>query len=103
MKKLKFGNDGRLFPERLRLLRKENNETQTALAASLGLSRTAVANWEAGLRVPPLNIFSDLTLRYSVSPDFLWGVRNDRNNEGLKTESIREVNEYVSSFENITT
>ena len=40
------------FCDKLRLLREEEGITQSALAEKLGVSQSAVAQWEAGTRVP---------------------------------------------------
>ena len=55
MKKMIKKNNGtfkKCFAQRLRELRKENAITQAGLAERMNVSRTCIANWESGERIP---------------------------------------------------
>ena len=55
MKKMIKKNNGtfkKCFAQRLRELRKENGITQAGLAERMNVSRTCIANWESGERIP---------------------------------------------------
>ena len=43
------------FCGRLRELRRKNGYTQSGLAKALGVSQSAVGNWEAGIRRPNID------------------------------------------------
>ncbi len=68
------------FARRLKLLRIERNISQEELAVSIGASRSAVANWENGLRAPSLPVFRKLALYFNISTDYLSGKSEKRSN-----------------------
>ena len=59
------------FNETLALLRKSRGFTQEKLAERLGVSRQAVARWEAGETAPDVYILSDLSEIFGISADGL--------------------------------
>lgn len=67
------------FHEKLKLIRKINNLTQTEFANSIGLSRTNLANIELGKVSPTLMFINCVSLMYNIDKHWLM----DDNNEDL--------------------
>lgn len=65
--------------ERMVLLRKEKKLTQGQLAEELGVSRSYVAAWENGDRIPDLQNLKDMAVLYNVSGDYLLGFVEGRS------------------------
>lgn len=61
------------FAERLKDLRTERNLTQMQLAFDTHLSKSAIAFWELGQRVPNANAIVTLARYFNVSCDYLLG------------------------------
>lgn len=61
------------FSERLKALRTANNITLMQLALDTNLSKSAIAFWEAGERVPNANAIVVLARYFDVSCDYLLG------------------------------
>ena len=57
--------------QRIRELRKRDNMSQEALAGKLGVSRSAVAMWEAGRSEPDTDKLIALAALFRVSVDYL--------------------------------
>jgi transcriptional regulator with XRE-family HTH domain len=71
--------DAALFPKRLRELREAAGVSQAELGRSLGISQQAVGHWEAGNRVPPLDVLVRLAEVLGVTVnDFLEPARKRR-------------------------
>ena len=62
------------FGERLKWRRSELKLSRGELAERLGVSPSAVSNYENGLRVPPLDILKLLAEFYDTSLDYLVGM-----------------------------
>ena len=61
-----------------RQLRKERNLSQANLAERLGVSQTAVSQWETDKNYPDINTIKQLADIYSVTTDYLLGVDSSR-------------------------
>lgn len=61
-----------------RQLRKERNLSQANLAERLGVSQTAVSQWETDKNYPDINTIKQLAEIYSVTTDYLLGVDSSR-------------------------
>lgn len=61
------------FSERLKELRLEKNLSQMQLAFDTHLSKSAIAYWELGERVPNANAIITLARYFEVSCDYLLG------------------------------
>lgn len=59
------------FHEKLIKLRKSNGYTQEVLAEKLGVSRQAVARWEAGETTPDMKMLLGICEIFSVSADYM--------------------------------
>lgn len=85
------------FHEKLVKLRKSNGYTQEDLAEKLGVSRQAVARWEAGETTPDMKMLLGICEVFSVSADYM--IHDDyESNEDIpavkeKNNEIQAVNE----------
>ncbi|MBQ8301672.1 MAG: helix-turn-helix transcriptional regulator [Clostridia bacterium] len=70
----------REFAYRLKKLRKENRLTQSEIAEKLNLSRTCIANWENGLRVPQYGQVLELSRIFGVPIDYFSGQSEHKYN-----------------------
>lgn len=61
-----------------RELRKQKHITQASLASRLGVSQTAVSQWETDKNLPDLNTIKELAEIYRVSTDYLLGLDSSR-------------------------
>ena len=68
-----------MFKDNLFQLRKQLNLTQEALAGKIGVSRQAVAKWEAGVSLPDLEKGSLLAEALGVTLDDLINYRPEDN------------------------
>ena len=66
------------FAQRLRELRKENGITQAGLAERMNVSRTCIANWESGKRIPEVAAITYLAKLFKVPVDYLCGRTDER-------------------------
>ena len=85
------------FGEKLADLRKSHGYTQENLAEKLGVSRQAVARWEANDTVPDITMLLGICEIFHVSADYL--IHDDyESDEDIpavreKSETVREVTE----------
>ena len=80
MKKMIKKNNGtfkKCFAQRLRELRKENGITQAGLAERMNVSRTCIANWESGERIPEVAAITYLAKLFKVPVDYLAAERTN--------------------------
>ncbi len=66
------------FCDKLKLLREEEGITQSALAEKLGVSQSAVAQWEAGTRVPTAGAIVAIARYFDTSADFILGIVDEK-------------------------
>lgn len=71
------------FEERIQLLRKEKGLSQEDLAEKLGVSRQAVAKWEAGLSYPDVDNLIILSNLFHISIDSLLKTDEDSCNRNV--------------------
>lgn len=62
-----------IFAERLGCLRKNAGITQSALAAAIGINRTAITLMESGERAASIEVLCALADYFDVSIDYLVG------------------------------
>ena len=85
------------FQEKLIRLRKTNGYTQEDLAEKLGVTRQAIARWEAGETTPDMKMLLGICEIFHVSADYM--LHDDyESNEDIpvikeKNEEIKAVNE----------
>lgn len=86
-----------IFQEKLIRLRKTNGYTQENLAEKLGVTRQAIARWEAGETTPDMKMLLGICEIFHVSADYM--LHDDyESNEDIpvikeKNEEIKAVNE----------
>lgn len=66
------------FNEKLKLLREEEGISQKTLAKSVGVSQSAVAQWESGSRKPTADAVVAVARYFDTSADFLLGLVDER-------------------------
>lgn len=74
-KNIAVGYNGKMFTfsERLKELRVERSLTQRQLAQAVGLSQTAITQWENKLREPSASVIITLSRFFNVTTDYLLG------------------------------
>lgn len=72
-------------PMRLRDLRRERRWTQRDLARELGVTPSAVANWEVGLRVPSLQMAKRIAALFGVRVEDIEFIRAGHSSRATKT------------------
>lgn len=82
------------FHEKLIKLRKSNGYTQEELAEKLGVSRQAVARWEAGETTPDMKLLLGICEVFSVSADYMIHDENESNED---IPMVKEKNEEISA------
>ncbi len=81
------------FAARLKRLRKENGLTQEELGWKLEVSRSAVANWEKGMRCPSPVMMRQIAVLFNVSSDYLCGRSEGRRNTVISPVSQIDLSE----------
>ncbi|MBS6463688.1 MAG: helix-turn-helix transcriptional regulator [Firmicutes bacterium] len=66
-----------MFPERLKLLRRQYSLTQKELGEALGLTVSTICDWERRRSEPNLRQLALLTGVFGVSADFLLGLSEE--------------------------
>ena len=66
----------KVFAERLKELREENNLTITELGREIGVSAMAISRWEREIRIPNIESLFLLAEFFKVSADYLCGLED---------------------------
>lgn len=69
------------FSERIANLRGEKGLKQAELAEKLAISRQSITMYEAGTRIPDIEILSRFANYFEVTADYLIGLSDNRTNE----------------------
>ena len=83
-----------IFSEKLQILRKNKGLTQEALADKLGVSRQAVAKWEAGQVYPDIANLIQISDLMNVSVDYL--VKDQDCSVSVKPHEATELDELIA-------
>jgi transcriptional regulator with XRE-family HTH domain len=67
-----------LLKERLRELRKEKSETQSEVAASMGVDRSTYGKYETGDSFPDIDKLMWLATYFNVTVDYILGISDSR-------------------------
>ena len=67
----------KVFGERLKKLRLENNELQSDLANELKVHVSMISLWENGKNYPKVSKLIEIAEYYKVSTDYLLGLENE--------------------------
>lgn len=89
------------FHERLKMLRKENNMTQSALARELTYGSTAISNYESGHNQPSISDLKKIASIFSVSLDYLLCV-NDVRHPSKSGDHSQQLSDLEQHFELLT-
>jgi len=86
--------------EKIKQLRENLNITQSELAKTLSLTRSAVNAWEMGLSVPLTQYVVELAKFFQVSTDFLLGIEENASVsvKGLNKKQISAVLNIIECF-----
>lgn len=89
--------------EKIALLRKEKNITQTELAEYLFLAPQTVSRWEAGNGAPEITLLPKIAAFFSVSIDELFGLTSLERTEDLvsKYSVLRDDRSFREAMESI--
>ena len=93
-KKKEFNKDG-TFQTRFRSKFIESNETQEALAKTLGISRPTLVSWLDGKNLPDILSLEKIARHFGVSADYLLGLSNTESPD----VSVRAAVEYTGLTE----
>jgi len=63
-----------VIAEKIKMLREQNDMTQTQLAKALGISRSAVNAYEQSISTPSTQYVVEIAHLFKVSTDFLFGL-----------------------------
>jgi Predicted transcriptional regulators len=83
-----------VFCERLKSLR--GNTTQTAFAGKIGVSQNSYSRYEAGERIPGINVLAQIAQTFGVSADWLLGIGTS---DEISTDNIPKRDGGVSNGE----
>lgn len=83
-----MATDRRRIGTRMKNLRKEMNISQCKFAKNLGVTPSCVANWEAGLRAPDVELLGEIAEIFGVTVDYVCCRSNQRSY--LRTEKSFE-------------
>lgn len=90
---------------RIKELRESKNESQATLARSLGISQSALGNYERGDRVPDADLILKLARFFGVSSDYILGLSDTTTPQieavhdliGLSEESTKVLSNLLKS------
>lgn len=86
------------FAKNLAYLRKHNNLTLEQFSKEVGVSRSTLANYERGIRVPDLMTASKLATFFNCSLDDM--VFNGMEIDIKKLKKIEKIDNAIESFKN---
>ena len=86
-----------MIADRIKFLREQKELTQTELSKKLGITRSSVNAWEMGISVPSTQYIVELANIFSVSTDYLLGVKKTSSidTNGLNEQDIEMVYKLV--------
>ena len=82
-----------MIAEKIKMLREQNDLTQTQLAKTLGISRSAVNAYEQSISVPSTQYIVELARLFKVSTDYLLGLDSTStvSTSGLSEKDVEVV------------
>ena len=89
-----------MIADRIKLLRQENDMTQSDLARILGITRSSVNAWEMGISVPSTQYIIEMSRIFHVSTDYIMDVDTyaTLSIKGLDDDEIRMVHALIEHF-----
>ena len=90
-----------MVAERIKVLREQQNITQSQLAKLLGITRSSVNAWELGISVPSTQYIVELAALFKVSTDFLLGVERTSTVDvsGLSDEDVELIHRIIQHLQ----
>lgn len=79
------------FGSRLKELRIERKSSQKEVADAIGISITAISQYESNSRFPSEETLKRLCLYYQISSDYLLGLTNSKHAPLCKDEAIERI------------
>ena len=79
-----------MIADRIKILRENNNLTQSELAKKLNITRSSVNAWEMGISVPSTSYIIEISRFFNVSTDYLLNmpVHNNIDVSSLSEEEV---------------
>ena len=92
------------FGMRLQQLRMGRNLSQAALGKKLNRSKSVICAYENNLRIPPLEVMTDIAVLFNVSLDYVVGIDKEEmiSIEGLTDEQTEIVHSLIFEFKGST-
>lgn len=89
-----------VIADKIKTLREKKGDTQSALANSLGSTRSAVNAWEMGITVPSTQYVVELAKYFNVSTDYLLDLPDTAtiSVEGLTEREIASLVEIIQCY-----
>lgn len=84
--------------DKLRILREAKHLKQSHVAQHLGISTTAVSEYESEIKTPSLEVFARLAAFYDISADYLIGISKDNLLKSLTTEQVDIIYRLIEHF-----
>ena len=88
--------------DNLRTLRNERNFSQEQLGKKIGVTRSMIALYESGERLPSLSALIKLSRALGVTTDYLLGVSNDKTSfldvSGLTPKQIESLDLIIENY-----
>ncbi|MCX7903252.1 MAG: helix-turn-helix domain-containing protein [Caloramator sp.] len=88
-----------MFSQRLKELRKEKKLTQTELAKEIGLSKSAIVQYESNKRIPNYEILSKLADFFGVTTDYMIGRTDYKTNIKKLEETLLAYRKVLEKLE----
>lgn len=88
------------FGMRLQKLRMSRNLSQAALGKKINRSKSVICAYENNLRIPPLEVLTDIAVFFNVSLDYLVGIDKEEmvSVEGLSDEQKETIYSLIREF-----
>lgn len=88
------------FGMRLQKLRMSRNLSQAALGKKINRSKSVICAYENNLRIPPLEVLTDIAVFFNVSLDYLVGIDKEEmvSVEGLSDEQKETIYSLIHEF-----
>ncbi|WP_255882434.1 MULTISPECIES: helix-turn-helix domain-containing protein [unclassified Ruminococcus] len=88
------------FGLRIRELRENHKLSQDELGRKVGRSKSVISSYENNLKIPPLEIFTNIAVVFNVSLDYLVGIDKEEmvSVEGLSEDEKRIINIILLEF-----
>lgn len=89
-----------MVADRIKVLREQNNLTQTELSKKLGITRSGVNAWEMGISIPSTQYIVEISNLFKVSTDYILGVNQSVTLDvsGLNDDDIQLLQQIVNHF-----